>query len=374
MSHLRILSILAALLIAAPPVLASVDEDLYSAGRNAVFEERWSDAKDSFTELTRRFPSSPLVDDAFYWIGMAWHELGDGEKAYTVLKQMSDRYPESPWSDDARALMVRCAEMVLKEGGFPTDASGALRRDADGSDRTEYEEFIERSTQDSSAKVKLLAIDSVLSRKPEKAGELLPQLGSDRSSREAESLLLDRFFEGEHVKVTLENPVLGLEENNVAVMVRQGDEVIHLTLSQAVEIAHPDYTGGRFDADIREEIRSKILQAERVMVQDGEQLTERIEGGDRSSAIFRVADGEFHYYRNGRETTRILVLNRQAGFDRDNIHVFVETGSGLEQVPLDRIRKGAGGEVLPGVSDSTIRYIKAALAIIELEMRDSSGS
>ncbi|HET9480786.1 MAG TPA: outer membrane protein assembly factor BamD [Candidatus Polarisedimenticolia bacterium] len=393
MRTLTVLSLATALLLlAAAPAAAAEDQQLYAAGRDAVFEERWQDARRLFEDFTRRFPSSAYADDAHYWLGMALYELREPEDAYVVLKRMNGSYPESPWSDDARVLMVRCAESVLKSsvasrssrpsgGPVPLTAEGGARL----SRLSEYEAFIERSTHDSSSKVQLLAIDTMLGTRPERAAELLPRLSGGNTSREAAGVVLDRFFEGETVKVTVEDPAQGFTEGNIAIMVRQADEVAHLTLSGALDLLQAGPArAGRFDEGTIREIRDKLLRAEKNLVREGgpgSVETHPGPGGKSMSAIVKVVDGEVHYYRSGEETTRIVVLRRDAGFNEDNIRVFVELRSGVREIPLAearRLQPAGPGRPAPatsgGLSDGTLRYLKAALAIIEIDLTREDGA
>jgi len=385
MRHLtrRSATALGALLLMALPAWAAQDQEMYDRGRNAVFEERWSDARNIFEELTRRFPSSSFADDAHYWLGMSLYELGRAEEAYTILKQMTGLFPDSPWNDDSRVLMVRCAESALKSsaGRSASKGSGA-RRGA-----SEYEAFIERSTRDQSAKVQLLAIDTMLGANPGKARELLPRLSSGKGSHEAAEIVLDRFFGGETVKVTLENPALGLREGNVAVMVRQADQVTYLSLLEATEmIRSPGSSGAgagaRFNQTVVAQIRDKLLQAERNLAREGDPRSVQSLpglGSKNLSAIIKVVDGEIHYYRDEDEVVRILVLSRGAGFTEDNIKIFVESRSGTREIGLSEARRlpsgGAGGPAgTPGaLRESTVRYLKAALAIIEIDLARAKG-
>ncbi|HEY3174349.1 MAG TPA: tetratricopeptide repeat protein [Candidatus Polarisedimenticolia bacterium] len=365
------------------PAPAAEEQALYEKGRNAIFEERWPEAKRLFEDLKRRYPEGSFADDAHYWLGMALYELGDPEGAYGVLKQMSTLYPDSPWNDDSRALMVRCAESALRpapgrEAGGAGGSGGIFERA-----QKEYESFLDRATRDTSTKVQLLAIDTVLGSNPGKAPELLPRLSAGKSSREAAGLVLDRFFDGDDVKVTLENPSLGLRDGNVAIMVRQSDRISYLTLSEATDLirsANPP--AGRFDRAVVSAIRDKLLQAERNLVREGDPGTvETLSGlGAKSkSAIVRVVDGEVHYYRNGDETVRILVLRRQAGFTDANVKVFTESRGGVRELTMGEVRRlsasATGAAADSGaLSDATLRYLKAALAIIEIDLTRASAS
>ncbi|MFQ5700684.1 MAG: tol-pal system YbgF family protein [Acidobacteriota bacterium] len=236
---------LAVLVLTGIPALAGPDEDAYARGRNAVFEERWKDVKEIFDDFSRRFPGSPHTDDAQYWLGMALYEMGQPERAYDVLEQLNTQHTDSPWIDDARVLMVRCAETILKSAPAKSSRTHVDRRSTISSrpavgyhpDRWfEYEDFLEKSTLDKNAKVQLLAIDTILISRPEKAPDLLPRITRTGGSRQAAGMVLDRFFGPDRVKLTMGDPALGLTEENVDVMVRTGDSVAYLSLSEAVDL------------------------------------------------------------------------------------------------------------------------------------------
>ncbi len=349
---------------------AAEDRDLYDRGRTAVFDEQWSEAGSVLDELIRRFPDSPFADDAHYWRGMALYEDGQAERAYGVLKQMGSRYPSSPWSDDARALMVRCALAAMRSS---PDHGGSMVTAARA---TEYEAFLERSTRDSNARVQLLAIDTVLRARPGRAVDLLPRLSSGGAPREAAGLVMDRFFGGERVKVTMADPALGLQEGNVTVMVRDGGRALQLGLEQALRsLGDPGAAG--LDESLLSEIQEKLLRLEKQLVREGgpgSLEAPAVPGSDRASAIVKVVDGEMHYYRNGQEAVKILVLKREAGFDPDNVKIFLETRAGQRAVGLAEARELSPGGRQAGLSEASVRYLKAALAIIEIDLTRSAGA
>jgi len=367
------------LLLLAGPVRAAGDQDLYDRGRTAVFEERWQDARRTFEDFARRYPASPYADDAQYWLGMAWYELGDPEQAYAVLKTMTSQYPDSPWNDDGRVLMVRCAEAVLKDASQTPAGAPRVTVSTPSARLAEYESFIEQSTQDSNSKVQLLAIDTMLGSKPGKAPELLPRLNNGKASREAADMVLDRFFGGDRVKVTLEDPDGGLTDGNVAVMVRQGEGVDYLTLSEAIALARSAPGASRvppYDDATVTEIRDKLIRTEQSLTREGDPGSVEMlptNGGRSMSAIVKVVDGEVHYYRNGSETTRIVVLKRQGGFNADNIKIFFDDGATVSELSLAEARSISASGGPHGLSEPTVRYLKAALAIIEIDLTRSTG-
>lgn len=369
----------AGLLLTPTSVLAGADQDLYARGRDAVFAEKWSEARDAFEDLIRRQPGSAYADDAHYWLGMAYYESREPERGYSILKQLQSRFPDSPWNDDGRALMVRCAEAALvagaRSGSSGRGSPSPLNIGADASRRAEYESFLRQSTSDSSSKVQLLAIDTVLETRPEMAPELLPRLNNGRASKEAAGMVMDRFFRDARVKILMEQPGLGFTEGNVAVMVRSNDTVSQLTLTEALDLVGPGGRASRrFDPATLDEMREKLVKAERGLIEPGGPGTVESAPDDHSrTAIVKVVDGEVHYYRNGDETTRIVVLRREAGFDPSNVRVFVENREGIREVPLKEARILAPGGRF-ALSEPTVRYLKAALAIIEIDLNRTSGA
>lgn len=375
--------LVAALAISILPMrmaFAGEDQTLYNNGRSAIFEERWADARNVFEEMNRRFPTSPLADDAHYWLGMALYEMSEAEGAYAVLQQMTEKYPSSPWSDDARALRVRCAELAMRDAAAnsPGASSGGSARP-----KSEYATYIEKSTRDVNSRVQLLAIDTVLETNPGRAPELLPRLNNGGKSREAAGLVVDRFFSGERVKVTMENPLLGLRDGNVAIMVRQDSGISYLSLAEATDLIRDGGSRGaggapaRFDAEIVSEIREKLLKASRNLVREGDPgsiETPLIGGGSTMSAIVKVVDGEVHYYRNGDEVVRIVVLKRESGFTDENVRIFLENNGSVRSMRIADVRALPSGMTRAGMTEPTSRYLKAALAIIEIDLTRAAES
>jgi hypothetical protein len=301
------------------------------------------------------------------------------ERGYEVLKRLAARHADSPWIDDARVLMVRCAEAIIKSAsgkpGFRRGDGIDPAAPAPGSSAqkgvAEYEDFLDESTRDASAKVQIMAIDSVLESKPAMARELLLRLNAAAGSPETVDMVLDRFFGNSLVKITMADPSLGLTDENVAVMVRTGDTVHYLTLSDAAGLAiQPNAAGAPFPPATMAEIGASILAAGRNQVRDADRprSSSASDPENPGATIVKVMDGELHHYRSGAETTRILVLHRDAGFRADNIRVYVEGKTGIVDVALEEARSFTTRNNPLGLSTGTINYLKAALAIIEIDL------
>lgn len=358
------LPLFAMVLIAEP---GGPDQELYNQGRSLIFEESWTKARSVFENLARRYPASGYLDDALYWTAFSLYEESRPEMAYQTLRSLVSRYPESPWNEDARALMVRCAEAALKEKVSPD--GGHMARTGDAG---EYRRFLEESTRDRSAQVSLLAIDTLLHQDPQKAPDLLGRVEASGPGQEGAVVVLDRFFGKDLVRVTFDAISAGFSEGNVHVLVRDGGQAIKLTLSEALDIAggHGDR---RYGDGVRREMRERILEAERSIVTQGpSREAGAIHSGRRTSTIVRVVDGEVHYYANGAETVRIVVLRRSAGFTPENVQVYVDGAGGMRHVQIADVTGAEPGPTARGLSPDALHYLGQSLGVIQLDLGNSS--
>ncbi len=357
---------LALALIAEP---GAPDQDLYNEGRALIFDESWARARAVFESLSKRFPQSAFLDDALYWTAFSHYEERRPSQGYQTLRTLVTKYPGSPWSDDARALMVRCAEGALKEMGGEAGARTARI----GGD-SEYRRFLEESTRDRSAQVSLLAIDTLLDQDPQKAPDLLGRVTVSSGAMEGAVVVLDRFFGKELVKVTFDEIPAGFAEGNVHVLVRDGGQALRLSLPEALD-AVAGRGARRFDDAVRREMRERILDAERALVTQGPVHSGSSGRGDRAgraSTIVRVVDGEVHYYANGAETVRIVVLRRSAGFIPDNVQIYVEGVAGIRHVQLADLVGSEPGPSARGLSSDARQYLLQSLGVIHLDLDGAS--
>jgi hypothetical protein len=347
---------LASLLIAEP---SGPDQELYNKGRSFVFEESWPEARKVFETLGRRYPRSPYLDDALYWTAFALFHEGRSAQAYNRLQTLTASYPDTPWSVDARALMVRCAE-------------GALRSQASGSGaRSKYRQFLYESTRDTNDRVSLLALGTLLNEDPGNAPQLITQVGSNTGGGAV--VLLDRFFGREKVKVSFEDKSAGLAEGNVTIMVRGEDRGFSLTLPEALD-AVEGRGPAQFNQAVRNEMRKRIVEAQRGLVKQGPIKQSPPNTGDysRKATVVQVVDGEVHYYENGAEAVKIVVLKRAAGFSPANVMIFVERGNNIRKVELDHMTSTPLGPSSRGMSADAREFLIQSLRVIELDLGSNS--
>src|SRR5262249_36145065 len=113
----------------------------------------------------------------------------------------------------------------------------------------------------------------------------------------------------------------------------------------------------------------RILEAERSIVTQGPARdADTIAPGRRSATIVRVVDGEVHYYSNGAETVRIVVLRRSAGFNPDNVQVYVDAAGGMKHVQIADVRGAERGPTPKGLSSDAVHYLRQSLGLIQLHL------
>lgn len=68
---------------------------LFSEAQNLVKDEFYFDAIELFTNLTKKYPDSELVDDAFFNIGLSYFQLNQFENAIENFKIVINEFPEA---------------------------------------------------------------------------------------------------------------------------------------------------------------------------------------------------------------------------------------------------------------------------------------
>ncbi len=86
------------------PETASSRSQIYRDAQRALDLGDWSGAEDLFSHIAEQ--SGPEADAALYWQAWAQHKNGRSAVAAQTLRKLENRYPDSSWIDDARALQV----------------------------------------------------------------------------------------------------------------------------------------------------------------------------------------------------------------------------------------------------------------------------
>ena len=70
------------------------EEDAETAYRKAIelySVKKLYEARDAFLDFIKRFPENKYTDNAFFWIGRIYQELGDSERAESVYKSLVEK-------------------------------------------------------------------------------------------------------------------------------------------------------------------------------------------------------------------------------------------------------------------------------------------
>ena len=80
------------------------EDDLYDAGTDALDEAHWDRARDKFQQVADMNLSH--ADAALYWKAYAENKLGRRADALATLSILHQKYPQSRWLNDAKALEI----------------------------------------------------------------------------------------------------------------------------------------------------------------------------------------------------------------------------------------------------------------------------
>jgi tol-pal system protein YbgF len=83
------------------PEGGSVDQTVYNQAFEALKAGSYSVAITSFKDFLTNYPSSPLAENAQYWLGQAYYVNKDFGSAATAFRTVVEKYPNSPKAPDA---------------------------------------------------------------------------------------------------------------------------------------------------------------------------------------------------------------------------------------------------------------------------------
>jgi tol-pal system protein YbgF len=84
------------------------DKTAYQTAFNALKDGQYDRAIAAFQKFLAAYPSSPLVDNAQYWLGEAYYVNRSFPEAQTAFQQVVDKYPQSRKRPDALLKIGYC--------------------------------------------------------------------------------------------------------------------------------------------------------------------------------------------------------------------------------------------------------------------------
>lgn len=203
---------------------------MFREGRDLIEAQSWQKAAEKFNEFIKGYPKDKDLDAALYWYGYALQKQGRSDEAAEPLLRLINRFPNSSWRGDARALLVTM--------GRKADVEQGLERD--------------------NCEIKILALQSLFQADPERAIDIVTQalktnptpcqnfqaaavslLGAHGGAR-AVPILLD---------VARNNPDVKLRLTAIR---RLGDQRNDQMTDELIKI---------YDADSNKDVRAQVLRA-----------------------------------------------------------------------------------------------------------------
>ena len=79
---------------------------IFREGRDFIEVQNWQKAAEKFNDFIKGYPKDKDLDAALYWYGYALEKQNRKEEAAVPLLRLIDRFPNSSWRNDAKALLV----------------------------------------------------------------------------------------------------------------------------------------------------------------------------------------------------------------------------------------------------------------------------
>ena len=110
------------------PVLAGSDQDNYQSAFDLLRDGRYGESATAFEEFLAVFPSSPLADNAQYWLAETYYVQRQFTTALPAFEVVVDRYPDSSKLPDA-LLKIGFCNYELQQWNEAQDALQRVARE-----------------------------------------------------------------------------------------------------------------------------------------------------------------------------------------------------------------------------------------------------
>jgi hypothetical protein len=96
---------------------AAKDQELFNQGKILIFDKNWEGARGIFQRVIQEFPQSPLVPQAYYFIGRCYQFQGREADALRSYESFLHKYPNEPvLPSEAGNAIVELAASMLEKG------------------------------------------------------------------------------------------------------------------------------------------------------------------------------------------------------------------------------------------------------------------
>jgi tol-pal system protein YbgF len=116
---------------AAPARPAGTDQQNYQAAFDLIQARKYEEAGSAFTQFLAGFPTSPLADNAQYWLAETYYVRGQFQPALGEFQKVLDRYPQSAKLPDALLKIGYCQAELGQRDAARTSLQQVVRQFAD---------------------------------------------------------------------------------------------------------------------------------------------------------------------------------------------------------------------------------------------------
>jgi tol-pal system protein YbgF len=116
---------------AAPARPAGTDQQNYQAAFDLIQARKYEEAGSAFTQFLTGFPTSPLADNAQYWLAETYYVRGQFQPALGEFQKVLDQYPQSAKLPDALLKIGYCQAELGNRDAARTSLQQVVRQFAD---------------------------------------------------------------------------------------------------------------------------------------------------------------------------------------------------------------------------------------------------
>jgi tol-pal system protein YbgF len=112
----------------APPRPTGSDQQNYQAAFDLISARKYEDAAAGFERFLVNFPTSPLADNAQYWLGETHYVRGQFNEALLAFRKVLEKYPQSAKLPDALLKVGYCQIELGDRSGARTSLQEVMRQ------------------------------------------------------------------------------------------------------------------------------------------------------------------------------------------------------------------------------------------------------
>lgn len=112
------------LCLLASPAWGGAEDELFEAARRTALRGEWAPAAEQLNLVLARHPDGAYADDAYFWLGYAYTEMGRYGEAARSYRELLGRFPRSPLREETS---IRLARLLDEKLGDPAGAESLYR-------------------------------------------------------------------------------------------------------------------------------------------------------------------------------------------------------------------------------------------------------